>query len=234
MMKFLKPFIIALLILPLAQAWAAPTQSTFTYNITQGKEIIGEVQETLSIDAQRYQLESKTTPQGVAAVFVKDMITMKSEGGYSAQGLRPERFEFRRSAKPKKDATALFDWAAKTAEFSYEGKTESQALPEQLQDRLSALYQFRFLSKPAKTFTLPVSNGKKIENQLFKYQGEETLTLPIGKLKALRFVRERTPDDDGIAIWISEQYAAPVKIVVTSKKGNQTEQVLKRVKLDGR
>ena len=234
MMKFLKPFIIALLILPLAQAWAAPTQSTFTYNITQGKEIIGEVQETLSIDAQRYQLESKTTPQGVAAVFVKDMITMKSEGGYSAQGLRPERFEFRRSAKSKKDATALFDWAAKTAEFSYEGKTESQALPEQLQDRLSALYQFRFLSKPAKTFTLPVSNGKKIENQLFKYQGEETLTLPIGKLKALRFVRERTPDDDGIAIWISEQYAAPVNIVVTSKKGNQTEQVLKRVKLDGR
>ena len=234
MMKFLKPFIIALMILPLAQAWAAPTQSTFTYNITQGKEIIGEVQETLSIDAQRYQLESKTTPQGVAAVFVKDMITMKSEGGYSAQGLRPERFEFRRSAKSKKDATALFDWAAKTAEFSYEGKTESQALPEQLQDRLSALYQFRFLSKPAKTFTLPVSNGKKIENQLFKYQGEETLTLPIGKHKALRFVRERTPDDDGIAIWISEQYAAPVKIVVTSKKGNQTEQVLKRVKLDGR
>ena len=234
MMKFLKPFIIALLILPLAQAWAAPTQSTFTYNITQGKEIIGEVQETLSIDAQRYQLESKTTPQGVAAVFVKDMITMKSEGGYSAQGLRPERFEFHRSAKSKKDATALFDWAAKTAEFSYEGKTESQALPEQLQDRLSALYQFRFLSKPAKTFTLPVSNGKKIENQLFKYQGEETLTLPIGKHKALRFVRERTPDDDGIAIWISEQYAAPVKIVVTSKKGNQTEQVLKRVKLDGR
>lgn len=234
MMKLLKSLAIALLILPLAQVWAAPTQSTFTYNITQGKEIIGEVQETLSIDAQRYQLESKTVPKGVAAVFVKDTITMKSEGSYGTQGLRPERFEFHRSAKAKKDATARFDWAAKTAEFSYEGKTESQALPEQLQDRLSALYQFRFLSKPAKTLTLPVSNGKKIENQLFKYQGEETLTLPIGKLKAMRFVRERTPDDDGIAIWISEQYAAPVKIVVTSKKGNQTEQILKHAKLDGR
>ena len=215
-------------------ALAAPVQSTFIYNIIQGKEVIGEVQETLTIDAQRYKLESKTIPLGVAAVFVKDTITMISEGAYGNGGFQPERFEYHRSTKPKKDATARFDWAAKTAEFSYEGKTESQALPELLQDRLSALYQFRLLPKPPKTQTIPVSNGKKIENQLFKYGGEETLTLPIGKIKALRFVRERTPDDDGIALWISEQWAAPVKIVVTSKKGNQTEQVLKRAKLDGR
>lgn len=226
--------LLAALILPLAPAWAAPTQSIFTYSITQGKEVIGEIQETLTLDAQRYQLESKTTPQGVAAVFVKDTILMKSEGSYSASGFKPERFEYHRSTKPKKDATARFDWAAKTAEFSYEGKTETQALPDQLQDRLSALYQFRLLPKPPKTLTLPVSNGKKIENQLFKFSGEETLNLPIGKVKALRYVRERTPDDDGIALWISEQWAAPVKIVVTSKKGNQTEQVLKRAKLDGR
>ncbi|MBI5751176.1 MAG: DUF3108 domain-containing protein [Hydrogenophilales bacterium] len=215
-------------------ALAAPAQSTFTYSINQGKEVIGEIQETLTIDAQRYKLESKTTPLGVAAIFVKDTILMRSEGGYGAGGFQPERFEYHRSTKPKKDATARFDWAAKTAEFSFEGKTESQALPELLQDRLSALYQFRFLPKPPKTQTLPVSNGKKIENQLFKYGGEEMLTLPIGKVKAMRYVRERTPDDDGIALWISEQWAAPVKIVVTSKKGNQTEQVLKRAKLDGR
>ena len=75
---------------------------------------------------------------------------------------------------------------------------------------------------------------EKIETQLFKYNGEETITLPMGKVKTQRYVRERTPDDDGIALWISEQFAAPVKIVVTSKKGNQTEQVLKRAKLDGR
>lgn len=226
---------IALLLVNLfAPAYAAPTQSTFTYSISQGKEVIGEVQETLTIDAQRYKLESKTIPLGVAAVFVKDTITMSSEGAYGSNGFQPERFEFHRSAKPKKDAIARFDWTAKTCEFAYEGKTESQALPELLQDRLSALYQFRLLPKPPKTQNLPVSNGKKIENQLFKYIGEETLTLPIGKVKTLRYVRERTPDDDGIALWISEQWPAPVKIVVTSKKGNQTEQVLKRAKHDGR
>lgn len=212
---------------------AAPAQSTFIYSVSQGKEVIGEIQETLTLDAQRYKLESKTIPLGVAAIFVKDTITMSSEGGYGASGFQPERFEYHRSTKPKKDAIARFDWSGKTAEFSYEGKTESQALPELLQDRLSALYQFRFL-KPPKTQTIPVSNGKKIENQLFKYSGEETLTLPIGKIKTMRYVRERTPDDDGIALWINEQWAAPVKIVVTSKKGNQTEQVLKRAKLDGR
>lgn len=218
----------------LTPALAAPVQSTFTYSVSQGKEVIGEIQETLTLDAQRYKLESKTIPLGVAAIFVKDIITMSSEGGYGPSGFQPERFEFHRSTKPKKDATARFDWTGKKAEFSYDGKTESQALPELLQDRLSALYQFRFLLKPPKTQTLPVSNGKKIENQLFKYSGEETLTLPIGKVKAMRFVRERTPDDDGIALWISEQWAAPVKIVVTRKKGGQTEQVLKRAKLDGR
>ena len=215
-------------------ALAAPTQSTFIYSVSQGKEIIGEIQETLNVDGQRYKLESKTTPKGVAAIFVKDTILMRSEGDYSASGFRPERFEYHRSTKPKKDATARFDWAGKTAEFAYEGKTESQALPESLQDRLSVLYHFRFLPKPSKTLTIPVSNGKKIENQLFNRAGEETLTLPIGKVKATRYVRERTPDDDGITLWISEQWAAPVKIMVTSKKGGQTEQVLKRAKLDGR
>lgn len=222
-----------LIALACTPALAAPVQSTFTYSVSQGKEVIGEIQETLTLDAQRYKLESKTIPLGVAAIFVKDTILMRSEGGYSASGFQPERFEYHRSTKPKKDATARFDWTGKTAEFSYDGKTESQALPELLQDRLSALYQFRFL-KPPRTQTLPVSNGKKIENQLFKYGGEETLTLPIGKIKAIRYVRERTPDDDGIALWINDQWAAPVKIVVTSKKGNQTEQVLKRAKPDGR
>lgn len=225
--------ILGLIALACAPALAAPVQSTFTYSVSQGKEVIGEIQETLTLDAQRYKLESKTIPLGVAAIFVKDTILMRSEGGYSASGFQPERFEYHRSTKPKKDATARFDWTGKTAEFSYDGKTESQALPELLQDRLSALYQFRFL-KPPRTQTLPVSNGKKIENQLFKYGGEETLTLPIGKIKAIRYVRERTPDDDGIALWINDQWAAPVKIVVTSKKGNQTEQVLKRAKPDGR
>lgn len=218
----------------LLPAVAAPSQSTFTYSVSRGKEIIGEIQETLTIDAQRYKLESKTIPLGVAAIFVKDTILMSSEGGYSASGFRPERFEYHRSTKPNKDVTARFDWTGKTAEFSYEGKTESQALPELLQDRLSALYQFHFLSKPPKTQTIPVSNGKKIENQLFKHSGEETLTLPIGKIKAIRYERERTPDDDGITLWINDQWAAPVKIVVTGKKGGQTEQVLKRAKLDGR
>ncbi|MBT9613333.1 MAG: DUF3108 domain-containing protein [Burkholderiales bacterium] len=230
----LRGLCVLLLVCALSPALAAPAQSTFTYSVTQGKEVIGEIQETLTIDAQRYKLESKTIPLGIAAIFVKDTILMRSEGGYSASGFKPDRFEYHRSTKPNKDAIARFDWPAMNAEFSYEGKTESQALPELLQDRLSALYQFRFLPKPPKTMNLPVSNGKKIENQLFKYGGEETLTLPIGKIKALRYVRERTPDDDGIAVWINDQWAAPVKIVVTSKKGNQTEQVLKRAKLDGR
>ena len=230
----LRGLITLLLACVVTPALAAPAQSTFTYSVSRGQEIIGEIQETLTIDAQRYKLESKTIPLGVAAIFVKDTILMSSEGGYSASGFRPEHFEYHRSTKPNKDVTARFDWTGKTAEFSYEGKTESQALPELLQDRLSALYHFRFLTKPPKTQTLPVSNGKKIENQLFKYSGEETLTLPIGKIKAIRYERERTPDDDGIALWINDQWAAPVKIVVTGKKGGQTEQVLKRAKLDGR
>ena len=238
MMHKLKLSVLTAIVLLLAQpfipASAAPTQSAFTYSVSQGKEIIGEIQETLILDGPRYKLESKTLAQGVAAIFVKDTILMRSEGEYSASGFRPERFEYHRSTKPKKDVSARFDWSGKTAEFTYDGKTESQALPESLQDRLSVLYHFRFFLKSSKTLSIPVSNGKKIENQLFKQSGEETLLLPIGKIKAMRYVRERTPDDDGISIWISEQWAAPVKILITSKKGGQAEQVLKRAKPDGR
>ena len=199
------------------------------YSITRAGQAIGEVSETLAIAKGQYQLDSTTIPVGVLAVFVKDVIKKTSAGMYDRLGFHPEHYTYQRSTKPKKNIQAQFDWKKQTATFQYDGKTETQALPQHLQDLLSLGYQLRHWPKPQDTLQLPVSNGKKISEYQLTRVGEETVTVPAGTFQATRFMRALTPDDDGITVWVSDQVAAPVKIIYEEKKGILTEQVLIRI-----
>jgi hypothetical protein len=227
----MKRLIITLLLFGFtAPALAAnTTKLNATYSITRAGQAIGEVNEALEITKDQYRLESTTIPVGVLAVFVKDIIKKTSSGAFDSMGFHPQQYTYQRSTKPKKDLDAHFDWAKKTATFNFDGGAESQALPEQLQDLLSLGYQLRFWPKAQNTLRLPVSNGKKITAYDLVRAGEEMLTVPLGRFQTTRYTRERSTDNDGITVWVSDKLAAPIKITIVEKKGAQTEQVLTRV-----
>lgn len=208
---------------------AHETKLDTTYRITRAGEPIGEVTESLEIAKGQYRLESTTIAVGVLAIFVKDVIKKTSTGLYDSHGYRPQQYSYKRSTKPQKNLDAHFDWEKHTASFNFDGRTESQALPEQLQDLLSLGYQLRFWPKAQASLRMPVSNGKKITTYDLTRVGEETVTVPAGTFHTTRYTRERTPDNDGITVWVSDKLAAPVKIVIVEKKGAETDQVLTRV-----
>ena len=211
-------------------AWAAsPSKIHSVYSITRAGQAIGEIQETLTLSPGHYRLESSTIPVGVLAIFVKDTITQTSSGMYDETGFHPQQYTYQRSTKPQKNLDARFDWEKKTALFHFDGKSESHAMPEQLQDRLSLAYQFRYWPKAQDTLRLPVSNGKKITAYDLVRVGEETITVPAGRFLSTRYKRELSADDEGISVWYSEKFTAPIKIIVEEKKGVLTEQVLLRV-----
>jgi len=205
------------------------TKINATYSISRAGQAIGEIKETLVIAKGQYRLESTTIPVGVLAVFVKETIKKVSSGAHDSAGFHPQQYSYRRSAKPKTNLDAQFDWGKKIATFSFDGRSESQPLPEQLQDLLSLGYQLRYWPKAQDSLRLPVSNGKKITEYDLLRTGEETLTVPAGSFQTTRYTRERTADDDGITVWVSDKLATPIKITITEKKGAHTEQVLTRV-----
>ena len=209
--------------------WAAnPNQVTSVYSVLRGGQAIGEIQETLSMTPGHYRLESSTIAVGVLAVFVKETITQTSSGLCNETGFHSQQYTYQRSNKPQKNLDARFDWEKKSATFNFDGKTETQALPEQMQDRLSLAYQFRYWPKTQASLRLPVSNGKKITEYNLVRTGEENITVPAGSFHTTRYAREHTADDEGISVWYSDQFAAPIKIIIEEKKGVQTEQVLIR------
>ncbi len=213
----------------LAASEAKGSKLSVTYSISRAGQAIGEIKETLEIAKGKYRLESTTIPVGVLAIFVKETIKKVSSGTLDSAGFRPQQYSYRRSAKPKKNLDAQFDWGKKTATFNFDGKSEAQALPEQLQDLLSLGYQLRYWPKGQDSLRLPVSNGKKITEYDLLRSGEEQLNVPAGSFRTTRYTRERTADDDGITVWVSDKLAAPIKITITEKKGAHTEQVLTRV-----
>jgi Protein of unknown function (DUF3108) len=211
-------------------AWAAsPSKIHSVYSVQRAGQAIGEIQETLTLSSGHYRLESSTIPVGVLAIFVKDIITQTSSGMYDESGFHPQQYTYQRSTKPQKNLDARFDWEKKTALFHFDGKSESQAMPEHMQDRLSLAYQFRYWPKAQDTLRLPVSNGKKITAYNLVRTGEETISVPAGSFRSTRYTRELSADDEGISVWYSEKFAAPIKIIVEEKKGVLTEQVLLRV-----
>ncbi len=208
---------------------ASPTKLNVSYSITRAGQPIGEIQEVLEINGGNYRMESITKSVGVLAVFLKETITEISAGTIDANGFHPQQYTYRRNAKPGKNAEAKFDPEKQTATFNFSGKTESEALPSLLQDRLSLGYQLRYWPKAQSSLTLPVSNGKGITDYLVQRSGEETVSVPAGKFQTTRYTRERTKDHDGVSVWVNDRIAAPIKIVIIEKKGAQTEQVLTRV-----
>jgi hypothetical protein len=198
------------------------------YSVLRAGQAIGEIKETLAIADGQYRLESTTVPVGVLAIFVKETIKKISSGTHDGGGFRPQQYSYQRSAKPKKNLEARFDFAKQTASFTFDGRTESQPLPERLQDLLSLGYQLRYWPKEQDSLRLPVSNGKKITEYNLQRAGEETLDVPAGSFHTTRYTREPNGDSDGITVWISDQLAAPIKIAIEEKKGAYTEQVLTR------
>lgn len=227
----LRCFLISIVML-LATNGAQAAQFNAVYNVMRAGQVVGEAHETFINKGNEYRLESKIAPLGIVAVFVKETFRQTSSGQISAKGLRPQEYAYERSQNSDKNIRAQFNWDTKTATFQFDGKTETQPLPPMLQDRLSLFYQFKYWPKNKSSLRIPMSNGKGISDYVIVRGPEETLNLPAGQFRAIRYTRERTQDDDGVSVWMSDKYPAPVKIVIDGRKGERTEQVLVRVTQD--
>ncbi|MBI5890004.1 MAG: DUF3108 domain-containing protein [Nitrosomonadales bacterium] len=223
--------LVALLLCCVAPALfaAPPGRIEANYDVSTKGVKIAMVAEVFTRTGNRYRIESITKPVGLLALFRPDTLYVVSEGDIGAQGLRPNVFVYKRSQETLKNTEANFDWSQSTLLLSDRYGQRYEPLPADAQDRLSALYQFRYLPflRDRKEVTMHITNGSKIDTRQYMIQPRQMLSVPLGTLETLYLSTPAQETAWKTEIWLSvENGNFPCKIVLTEDSGEKLTQVL--------
>lgn len=208
---------------------APPERIEASYDLLSKGIRIAEVTEKFTRTGDHYRIESFTKPVGLLALFRSETYLVVSEGDITAQGLRPKDFVYKRSKEVIKNTEANFDWQKSTLMLSDRDGKRSVPLPAGLQDRLSMLYQFRYvpLLTERKELTMLITNGSKIDERQYLVRAKQMLTVPLGTLETLYLSTAPQQTPWKTEIWLAvEKGNLPCKIVLTEDNGEILTQVL--------
>jgi len=214
-------------------AAAQPTGIQATYDIYKGPMKIGRIEESFARDKDHYTLISTTRAVGLLAVFNPGKITISSNGLVGTRGLQPLRFSDQRENHEDRNRRAELDWNAKRLTLIQQAQRTSVALPEGTQDRLSAMYQFMFLSpQPGTTLDFPMTNGGKLDNYHYVITRGGQLKTPAGEFDTLYLDSQAKKGETHTEVWLAkQQYNLPCKMIITEANGDQLTQILNKLEI---
>ena len=195
-------------------ALAAPPQRVeIGYEIARNGSVLAEVNQRLEHDGRTYRLTETWKGKGLLAL--RGEANRSSQGTIAADGLRPRKFEDKRSGRDTQRAE--FDPAAKTATLLR-------------QDQLSFIWSFAF-APPRDAVTASVSDGKRVTSYTYQAAGRERVKTPAGEFDALKLVKRRdNPQDKVTEIWLAtDRQYIPVRILVIDKDGTRLDQVAVKI-----
>lgn len=193
-------------------ALAAPPQRVeIVYELARNGMTLAEVTHQLEHDGRTYRLIEHWKGKGLLAL--KGDATRTSEGAIAADGLRPRRFEDKRTGRETRQA-----------QFDAKGATLEQ------QDQLSLAWSFAF-APPGKAVAVNVADGKRVSHYSYQPAGRERVKTPAGEFDALKLVKKRErPEDKATEIWLAaDRQYLPVRILVVDKDGTQLDQLAARI-----
>jgi hypothetical protein len=225
--------IIACLILCIAStAHAVPPVSVkATYDVYKSNIRLGQISESYTRNNDHYTLISTTRAVGLLAIFQRGKISIKSTGMVSDQGLKPLHFSDMRNSEEAKNHRAEFDWNAMKLTLTEQSKNTVVALLDGTQDRLSAMYQFMFLSwGQSDTLGFNMTNGSKLDSYNYRVTPNQHVTVPLGTFKALYLTSTPETDAGKTEIWLAtEHHYFPYKMIITDRDGDKLTQVLTKI-----
>ena len=225
----MKKMLAALFLLALSTAAAAlPSRIAAEYQLTNRGLTIGRVTESYVRKGDTYEIHSVSRSEGVLKIFYDEQITLQSSGRVDEEGLKPLRFDERRTREPKRDVNATFDWERGVMRSRFRGEVSEHPLPPATQDRISMMYQFMHAKARPGTVELAMSNGRKVERYMYRFVDEARIATPAGEFDTLHFERVTSgPNDRHVEIWLAkEHHNFPVRIVFDDPRGVRVEQAL--------
>ena len=182
---------------------------------------IGEAIHSLTIAQDHYTLTAQVHTTGIVHVFKNFTLSQTSSGKAHDETLIPEQYE-EHIVNSDKEVTRSARFDRERQLIHYSDGSEAPLL-EDTQDILSVLYQFPTLIRNAEIVTLPISTGKKFQQEDFELAVNEQLETPMGNLTTVHFRRMKQAEREGIEIWFGQEYRfLPVKIVHYNRAGEIT------------
>jgi hypothetical protein len=169
-----------------------------------------------SADAPNEYIYSVTTKtRGIARLMRPGTATEKARFVYDANGFRPLSYRLDDGvAKAENDSDIQFDWQSGIATSTHESETVELPISPGMLDRLTAdiaaIQELRN-GRPLTGFDLVDRN--EIRRYEFTLQGEETIKVPAGTFKTVKYLRARPGSSRATLIWFAPGKAfLPVKI----------------------
>jgi Protein of unknown function (DUF3108) len=233
MMTHLKIFFAFAAVLSAMSVHAAPGDMNLTYELSYKGFSVGETKESFKRSGDNYKLESISKARGVWSAFFKEQISFFSNGTIAESGLRPARYEQRRSKSPQKTRVALFDWNSNSIEMQFDGKSEKTELKPGSQDALSIIYQFMFAPLKDGTSKVFMTNGKQLEAYEFRKVEETSIDTPAGSFDTIHIARVSQPGETRTDVWLAkDKKYLPVRVVVVEPEGDKTERLISGINIE--
>lgn len=188
------------------------------------------VNETYTRTQDHYRIESISKAVGLLARFKPETIRAVSEGLVTAQGLRPLNYSNKRELDTHRNTSAVFNWDNSSILHNDSDGKRTAVLPAGTQDRLSAMYQFQFMSlQDQGEVKFTITNGRDLDHYGYRITPEKTVSVPLGTFKTRYLAIPPQEDGSTFEIWLATELGNfPCKIVITDADGNKATQVLTR------
>ena len=206
---------------------AAPKSVLATYSIYKAGIMIGQIEDTFTRDKDHYTLVSTTRAVGLLAIFKPGRIIVTSSGLINAGGLQPLNFSDLREGDEGRNRQAEFDWKTRQLTLIQPTLRTVLPLPDGTQDRLSAMYQFMFISLKTDRLDFHMTNGNKLDIYNYRITPDQSVTLPLGTFKATYVASVPEPGVNRTEVWLAVEHANfPYKMVITDPDGGKLSQEL--------
>jgi len=200
-----------------------PARAEIVYEVQRNGSAMAEITALLEQADGRYKLTEKWQGRGMYALLGK--ATRISVGSLGANGVRPAEFTDERSGRDT--ARASLDWKSGTMTFRYKGRSRSESIPPNAQDRISFMLALAVAPAGAKTGDYHLVDGRGVSHHLYQFVGRERVQTPAGTFDALKVVRG--PEDDRSEFWLASALGGlPVRMLAI-EKGNRWDQVATRI-----
>lgn len=234
LMRFPAGLLLCAALLPAVAAQSSeripPARIEADYDVFKDDIHVATISETYTRTQNRYRIESVSRAVGLLALFKPETIRVTSEGTLTAKGLRPDTFATQRKLDSDRNASADFDWPGGRITLDDRAGKRTLPLPAGTQDRLSAMYQFMFLTlKNASALDFYMTNGNKVDIYNYLVSPGQSVTVPLGTFSTLYVASTPKKGESRTEIWLAQEHAyLPCKMVITDPDGGRFTQVLTR------
>ncbi|MBI1906565.1 MAG: DUF3108 domain-containing protein [Rhodocyclales bacterium] len=214
-------------------SWASSGRVVFDVLRGEGGMKLGRAEHRWSHDGARYSMETSVEAAGVVGVLLDDFYYTQSSRGRIVDGwLQPERFEVDQAGRGVE--FARFDWGGAKVAITRKGKITHYPLNLRDQDVLSVWHLGALLGGRDLPGEIALVTNRRAEPALLQVLGAQRVTLPIGQVDAIKIRARARSGKLTIDLWLSQAHRlAPVRIVMTDKKGSVLDQQAVSIELEG-